>query len=203
MASNETFRGTIIAEMPATHVAIVADFGYQDQSGGNVHLDMGIAAGDFQTLVQGDWRAAMRDDVTIRTYRFACEASTHGHAGEVGFIENVNLDGAISQTAADLPNEICISIKRRTGFTGPRNRGRVFFGPVSHTYRNGLNGVVITDALLNALGALLTSNLSTQTVDLKPVILGANGVTTGHVCNTYSIALEFTHRKSRRTKLYN
>jgi len=203
MAANETFRATMIAEMPATHVAIVADWGYQDQTGGSVHLDMNQAAGDFQSFMQAALIAAMRSDVTIRKYRFACEASTHGHEGEVGYVENVNQDGSISQTSADLPNEICISIKRRTGYKGPKNRGRLFWGPVSHTQRVGLNGVDITNSDLNSLGDLLTQPLTTGTVALAPVILGNKGVTGGKVINTYSIALEFVHRKSRRTKLFN
>jgi len=203
MAAGENFRVSVIGEMPATHAAVIFDFGLQDQSGGSVHIDCAQAAGDFQTAVQAAILAVARNDYTIRRYRFACVHSSAGHLGEVGYVDDVNQDGTISMTSADLPNEICISMKRNTGHVGRRDRGRVFFGPVSHTFRVGLNGVDISNSSLQDFRDLGRTPLLTQTVLLKPVILASDGTSTNREIVNVSIGLEFVHRKSRRTRLFN
>ncbi len=200
MALNETFRATIIMVGNAG-TAFVFDYGYQDQTIGSTHLDTGTAAGDFQSLVQASYAAALPDEVSFVKYRFACVGGTH--IGEIGYtVLTSPVTGDISP-GAPLPAEICISMKRSTGYASRRDRGRVFFGPVDETLRSTVNPdeVDLTISALNTVRDLGKATLATQGVTLQPVLLAGDGSTTGHVIVNVEMAQVFVHHKSRRFKV--
>jgi hypothetical protein len=201
MAVGETFKATIIAQHN-DGTAIINDFGYVDLAGSSAHIDTGTAAGAFQTLVQAVFVAAMVADVSIFRYRFACVGGTH--KGEIGFVD---VSGGIAgaNTSGELPKEMCISMKRQTGYASKRDRGRIFFGPVALDYWAGptiapdkVNAGV---AEIVAVSNLLKANLTVSAVVLSPVILAGDGTYSGKVINRVSIPSELVHRKSRRVRV--
>ena len=201
MSNGECFRASVIAEAPATHTAFVYDFAYQDQTGGAVHIDTSLAAGDFQTLIQADLLAILPSNITIRKYRFACVSGPH--IKEVGTVDDVGQSGAISAGSGDLPFEQCISIKRTTGFAGGTHRGRIFFSPVAATFRLAQNGVNAGASDLETFRDLLKADLTTSGEALTPIILPGNPTTALrkpiiHV----AIATTVVHRVSRRPRLF-
>src|SRR6476659_9074657 len=131
MSATDCFRLSIVAEDINLHTAFVMDFSYEDRSGGSVHLDTGIMAGNFQTMVQGKWQAITRSTVNLKRYRAACVAGPH--IGEIGFVEPFDINGALSEIGTDCPDQTAISFKRNTGYASRKDRGRVFFGPVNKT----------------------------------------------------------------------
>src|SRR6478672_5576815 len=139
MAEGDTYRATVIMRASAG-TQIVFDFGYVDVSSGATHIDMGTAAGDFQTLVQGTLAAALPSTQTFIRYRFACLKTVQ--AGEVGYVDvdpPVVGDKTVTLVTDVLPLEMCVSMKRNTGHTSRRDRGRVFFGAVCSTFRDSVN----------------------------------------------------------------
>jgi hypothetical protein len=199
MALNDTFRATIIAKMD-NGTAIVFDYGYQQQSAGSEHLDTGTAAGNFQTLVQATYLAALHTTVGITRYRFAC---VHGdHVGEIGFVE-VDPPQQGSGDGALLPQEIAISMKRSTGYSSRKDRGRVFFGPCLAAYAPGTDFDLVdtTIAELQAVRDLGKATLTTGGVTLKPVLLAGDGTTNGHVITRVAMGPVFVHHKSRRLRV--
>lgn len=199
MAANETFRASVIME-GNLGTAVVYDFGYVDNSGGGTHIDTGTAAGDFQTLVQATLVAALPTHITFKKYRFACVGGTH--LGEIGYVD-VPPDTVTGSDESDvLPMEICISLKRATGYASRRDRGRVFFGPCIRGFQSADNvDKVVPSPYLEAVRDLLKANLVTQTVTLKPVILAGNGTYNGRLITKVAIGEVFTHRKSRRWRV--
>jgi len=200
MAEGEHFKATIICQTNL-ETAIVFDFGYADVTAGAGHVDTGIAAGDFQTLVQAKLAALLPTPVAIMKYRFACVLGTH--IGEIGFVEGDPIIVGLNEPDYILPSEVCISVKRNTGYASRRDRGRVFFGPVGSNLRDPDNTdkVKTTDADLVNFRNLLKTNLVTQTRTLEPVILAADGTHSGHKIVNVAIAEVFVHRKSRRLRV--
>lgn len=199
MAAGETFKASVIAQV-TDGTAIVMDFGYADTDG-NVHIDTNQAAGDFQTLVQALLLAALPDDTTIKKYRFACVKGTH--KGEIGYVEGVNMAGEVSAVNRQ-PTEICISMKRSTGYASRRDRGRIFFGPVANVFTDNANvsKVAVTSNILTDALELLRANLVTQAAGLLPVILAADGsYIANHFVTRVSLGEVFTHHKSRRPRV--
>jgi len=199
MAAGETFRATVVME-GNTGQAVVYDFGYADVSG-SVHIDCGTAAGNFQTLVQAAILLVSVDTITPIRYRFACVGGTH--VGEVGFVEVTSgVTGALASSDM-LPLEICISLKRNTGHSSRRDRGRVFFGPVSASLRDAGNSDKVdrTNTDLQALRDKLKATLTVGGATLQPVILAANGSYSGRTIVNVSIGEIFTHHKSRRLRV--
>jgi hypothetical protein len=197
MALNETFRATVIMVGNAG-TAFVFDYGYQDQNIGSTHLDMGTAAGDFQSLVQATLAVCLPAEVSFVRYRFACVGGTH--VGEIGYVEVTPPVAGSIAPGVPLPGEIAISMKRSTGYSSRKDRGRVFFGPVDESLRSGTNPdeCDVTNVDLIAINALGISALTTAGVLLKPVLLAGNGTTNGHVLVNKAIASVFVHHKSRR-----
>lgn len=197
MAEGETFKATVISTTNNGN-AIVFDWGYVDLSSGSGHIDTGIAAGDFQTLVQAKLLAALPEGVTIRKYRFACVGGTHN--GEIGYVETSGggYEGSVDNSNM-LPLEMAISMKRSTGYASRRDRGRIFFGPVASEFRSTENSdqTVITTELTNVLN-LLKADLTTQSRTLRPVILASDGTYSGRIIIKVAQGLVFVHRKSRR-----
>lgn len=198
--NGETFRATVIASLNAGTTAVVFDFGYMDQSGGATHLDTQTAAGDFQTLVQAALAAVLPSTLTFNRYRFACVGGTH--VGEIGYVEvDPPVNGGLAVVAGVLPNEICISLKRRTGYSTPHDRGRIFLGPVaSDLWSTSPNKPDRTFADLITARDLLALPLTTQAVELAPVILKADGTSEGRMITHVAIGEVYTHRKSRRPR---
>lgn len=201
MAEGETFRFSMIGQGNAG-TAIVFDFGFVDLTSGTGHVDTGIAAGDFQTLVQAKIVACLPTEYTVKRYRCACVGGTH--KGEIGYVEvDPPVAGGVDGDYI-LPAEMAISLKRSTGYSSRKDRGRVFFGPVCsqfHDAATNIDFVVQDDANLNAVRDLLKTNLTTQTRVLHPVILAADGTYSGRtVCNV-SIGQVFVHRKTRRFRV--
>lgn len=198
MATGETFKATIIGEL-TDHTAIVFDFGYVDDASGSVHLDTGTAAGNFQTLVQAKFAAVLCSDFTFRRYRFACTLGVH--KGEIGYVEvDPAVNGALDPLDR-LPNEVCIAMKRMTGHASRRDRGRIFFGPLSKNFAVSADqNVPSTNGDLDQVRDLLKANLVTGGVTLKPVILSAAGTYSGRLVNRVAYNTIYVHRKSRRPR---
>lgn len=198
MAAGECFKASIICEGD-DGTAYVFDYGFADTDG-QVHIDTGIAAGNFQTLVQNYYVAALPTDVTIKKYRFACVNGAH--KGEIGFVNDVNVAGEASAVNR-YPNEIAISMRRSTGYASRRDRGRVFFGPVSAIWGNNanVNKVDLTAPALQDLRDLGKATLATQGAGLFPVILAANGTYNGRIIVRVDIAEVFVHHKTRRPRV--
>jgi len=200
MATGETFRATIICSAQSTGTAFVFDFGFVDLSSGSAHLDTGTAAGNFQTMIQASLVALLPTDIFIRRYRFACVSGTH--IGEIGYVEVTSpVHGALDEEV--LPPEMCISLKRSTGHSSRRDRGRVFFGPCVASLRNGDAGdsVDTSNTALGVLADKLKTDVVTAGTTLKPVILSAAGGYSGRVINQVGIGPVFVHHKSRRTRV--
>lgn len=200
MATGENFKASVIAQLD-DGTGVVFDFGYTDNVSGSVHLDMGIAAGNFQTLVQNTLALALPTDYSIVRIRFACVQGVH--LGEIGYVE-VSPPVAGSLSAVNrYPNEMAISVKRSTGFASRRDRGRIFLGPVSAELADNanVNKVIASNALLINVANLLKSNLTTGGVTLKPVILSSAGTYSGNIVNRVSVAAVLVHHKSRRPRV--
>ena len=198
MANGDLYRASIIS-MNLSGTAFVMDFGYVDQTS-SVHVDMGIAAGNFETLVQAALLAILPDSVAVLRYRFACVGGPN--VGDVGFVEaSPGTVGLISGVDV-FPGEICISMKRNTGHVERTDRGRVFFGPVCETFRlTGTTDTVDTaNTDLVTFSNLLKSNLTVSTATLKPAIVSSAGGYSGNVVINTSIGRIFTHRRSRRLR---
>lgn len=196
----ETFRATIQGEIDDGS-AVVFDFGYFDSTSGSGHVDTGTAAGDFQTKVQARIVAALPDTYTVRRYRFACVGGTS--KGEIGFVDvSPPVAGALSTVTAPMPNEICISIKRATGYASRGDRGRIFFGPVADDIvaGNGPNKYDMTNTALLSVRDLLKEDFLTQGRTLRPVLLRPNGTCNGHLINRVGLNPIFAHRRTRRPR---
>jgi hypothetical protein len=198
MAEGETFKATVITEGNAG-TAFVFDFGFVDVTSGSAHIDCGIAAGNFQTMVQATMAAALPSEQIFRKYRFACVGGAH--VGEIGYVV-VDPPVLGGQEGDVLPAECAISMKRNTGFSSRRDRGRIFFGAVVTSYRTGDNTDEITHtaSTLVAVRDLLKATLTTQSRSLKPVILSAAGTYSGRQVINVEVAKVLVHRKSRRWK---
>jgi len=198
--TGETFRATMICR-DTDNTAFVFDYGYAHQETSSVHIDCGTAAGAFQTLVQAKFAAAFPINMRITKYRFACVDGTS--KGEIGFVEVVPVvDGEV--TGEILPPEIAISMKRNTGHSSRRDRGRVFFGPVSASFRVGDNGDQV-DTTVTELQDIMNLGKATLTVGgalLQPVILSGTGTYTGRKVVNVAMAPVFVHHKSRRTRAF-
>ncbi len=198
MAVNETFRASIIGQLTPSGTAIVFDFGYRDPSG-SAHVDCGTAAGNFQTLMQSTFANALPSAFIFVRYRFACVSGAHD--GEIGYTDVIPpVTGALGPEM--LPPEIAISMKRNTGHASRRDRGRIFFGPVSPDYRQAPdNDLVLASAteLINVSNKL-KADLVTGATTLKPVILAADGSYSGNDVIQVAIGPIFVHHKSRRTR---
>lgn len=197
MAEGETFRATLIGESNQG-TAFVFDFGYVDLGSGGGHIDCGIGAGVFQALVQDVMAECLPEAFAFRKYRFACLAGAH--AGEVGY---VTVDPIVhgNEIGDVLPAEIAISLKRNTGHTSRRDRGRIFFGPVLRGIRTDDNNTDLVDRNNNALKAvrdLLKENITVEGRVLRPVVLSAAGTYSGRTIVNVDIGDVFVHRKSRR-----
>lgn len=199
MAAGETFKATIIGELD-DGTAIVNDYGYVDDSSGTVHIDCGTAAGAFQTLIQAAYVAALPNNWHTVRYRFACVGGTH--KGELGFVEDSTTVGAL-ETDDQLPAEMCISLKRNTGHSSRRDRGRIFFGPVASFFVSGSTpwDKPIPGPLLTAVMNLGKATLTVSSVALHPVILAANGSYSGRIIVNVGIGETYVHRKSRRLRV--
>lgn len=197
--TNETFKATIVAQ-GNLGTAFVYDFGFVDLAGGSFHFDMGICAGDFQTMMQTAWTDILPDDVAIIRYRFACVGGTS--VGEVGFVDvSPPVTGGLASTN-QLPAELCISMKRNTGHVSRRDRGRVFFGPLAKDFQEEINPDLVTvTADLTTASQLLKADLTTQGHVLKPVILASDGTYSGRIVINTAIAQVFVQRKSRRFRV--
>lgn len=199
MATGDNYKATIIAR-DNYGTSFVYDFGYATDGVSSIHVDCGTAAGDFQTLVQAKWAACLPNGIFLFRYRFACVRGPH--VGEIGYVvANPPVEGS-KDNGYRLPNEICISLKRNTGYNTMRDRGRIFFGPVSQDYRDPTNyDKVQDDSALRDVRDLLKATLTTQTEVLKPVILNKDGEFTGRYVIHAEIASVFTHRRSRRFRI--
>lgn len=197
--TGETFKATIIAVLD-DGTSIVNDYGYTDVGPSSTHIDTGTAAGNFQTLVQATYVAALPTNWAVYRYRFACVGGTH--VGEIGFVDvSPKLHGALDPTN-QLPAEMAISMKRQTGYATRRDRGRIFFGPVAVNFQQTSENwdQPADDSLLHAVRDLGKATLTTSTVVLKPVILAANGTYNGRQVIKASIGPTYVHRKSRRLR---
>ncbi len=197
MATGETFRATVIGQLTFGG-AVVYDYGYVDLASGSTHLDMGIAAGNFQTLVQAKLAAASTSALSFVRYRFACVSGTH--IGEIGYVEVASPVSGASASNIN-PLEIAISMKRSTGHSSRRDRGRVFWGPVPTEFNLGDNPDLpdTSNAALQDIMNLGKADLVTGGVTLKPVILSADGSYSGRVIVQVSMGKVYVHHKSRRT----
>lgn len=199
MATGETFKCSVIGELDDL-TAVVFDFGYVQLGGSaNDHIDTGTGAGAFQTLVEATMAAALPDDFNFVKYRFACVGGAH--LGEIGHSFPANpLEGDLV-SANRSPNELCASLKRSTGYASRRDRGRVFFGPLSTAvHDNGnVNKVDVAGPLL-AVANKLKSNLAVAGITLSPVILAADGTYSGRIVINTSVAAVMVHRRTRRPR---
>lgn len=197
MAHGEHFRASIIID-DSTSGAIVNNYGYADLTGGSVHLDMGIAAGVFQTLVQEKYAAFLPTTCKIVKYRFACVFSP-SHLGEIGFVEPDEPVFGGAATIGMLPAEMAIAIRRNCGTASRMERGRIFLGPVSATYRSLLtNQPDMTSSVLNDFTNLVKAGITVSGTALSPIIVDADGDSTEKVIINSSIGPVFVHRRSRR-----
>lgn len=197
MAANEVFKATVIGVL--THgTAVIFDYGYQDQTGGSLHFDMGTAAGDFQTMVQATLAAALPVSFTFKRYRFACVSGAH--VGEIGYVDVTSPVIGTLTVGVELPAEVCISLKRGTGFASRKDRGRVFLGPVMSGLQSTSNPDQVVDigTILAVAANLGTQGLNTQTANLTPVLVDSTGETTGRRLINASFGSVFVQRKSRR-----
>lgn len=199
MATGENFKASVIGELD-DGTGIVFDFGYTDNVSGSVHLDMAIAAGNFQTLVQATLVQALPADYTFKRYRFACVAGVH--AGEIGYVEVTPAVHGDLSVVNRYPNELAIAVKRNTGYASRRDRGRIFLGPVSASLADNanVNKCVPDAAPLVAVANLLKSNLTSGGVVLKPVILSSAGTYSGNLVSKVGVADVLVHHKSRRPR---
>lgn len=199
MALNETFKASVIGQLQGSLTAVVFDYGYVDLNAGSTHRDTGTWAGVFQTMWQAVALAALTDDLVIKRYRFACVAGIH--VGEIGYVDNVNVTGGLTAVNR-MPNEVCVSLKRSTGYASRRDRGRVFWGPVATTLvdNSDVNLADVGSALLQAARDLGSTPITTGGASLTPVILAANGTYSGRVIVNTGIGDVLCHRKSRRPR---
>lgn len=195
----ETFKASVIGQLD-DGTAVVFDFGYAHIDSPNVHIDTSIAAGNFQTLVQQLMADALPTDYNFKKYRFACVSGAN--IGEIGYVDvSPPVAGGLSPVNR-YPNELCASLRRSTGYSTRRDRGRVFFGPLATTLIDNANiNKVVTDTALVDVASLLKSNLVTQGVTLKPVILSSSGSYNGRVVIKSSVAEVIVHRKTRRPRI--
>lgn len=199
MALNETFKASVIGQL-ADGTAVVFDYGYVDLNPGIEHVDTGTMAGNFQTLVQDKMAQVLPVQFTFKRYRFACVGGTH--AGEVGYVE-VDPPVVGELLGVDnLPNEICIGLKRSTGHTSRRDRGRIFFGPVDSTLVDDDNrNIPEPNSALNDVRDTLKLNLAAGGYELRPAIIAANGTYSGRTIIHVGYSPTFLHRKSRRPRI--
>lgn len=198
MASLETFRASVYGILDVG-TAVVFDYSYVDNTGGSTHIDTGVAAGNFQTLVQTTMAAALPAGFTFTKYRFACVTGTHN--GEIGFVDvSPPVTGAMSDEM--LPPEICISLQRNTGHSSRHDRGRVFFGPVHPDYQDPSDhpDKVQIDANLTAVANLGKAVLTTSGVDLTPCLLSSAGEWNNNAIINVKINPIFCHRRTRRLR---
>lgn len=201
MAEGDIFRATVMG-ITKDNAAINFDFGYADKAVGSTRLDTGIAAGNFQTLVQTTMVAALDDNTSLYKYRFAC---TDGpNKGDIGYVEVSPVQGTVVP-AIYFPNEMCISLKRNTGRTGRDHRGRIFFGPANEdtVLAADTNQADQASATLLAVRDLLKATLTVSGRTLTPVLLKSNGTTNGYTIINVGIAAVLCHRKSRRPRFPN
>ncbi len=196
MPGSQTFRASAICEGNAG-TAFVFDWSFADPASSPLHLDMGIAAGDWQTAVQADLAACLPSQIVIKKWRFACVSGPS--VGEIGYVV-VTPPQAGSRTAADvLPNEIAISLKRDTGHASRSDRGRIFFGPVDIAYQDTTNpDKVLDDGTLLTLANSSFGTFTTQLTTLTKCLLHADGTWNGHALIHASVGEIFVHRKTRR-----
>lgn len=197
MATGETFKASVIGELDDS-TAVVFDFGFVDLAGGSVHIDTALAAGNFQTLVQDTMAACLPDDYTFKRYRFACVGGAH--VGEIGYTEvDPAVHGSVSAVNR-MPNELCVSLKRNTGYATRRDRGRIFFGPIPTGLVDNANINKIVPAGYSDVAQLLKTNLVVSGITLKPIILSSAGTYSGRVVSQVGIADVMVHRRTRRPR---
>lgn len=194
--TGETFKATMIGVMQ-NGTAVVFDFGYADVIS-SAHIDMGTAAGDFQTLVQAKMLAVLPSTYSVVRYRFACVGGSH--VGEVGYV--VAGTGHVGLRSADtLPQEVAISLKRSTGHASRRDRGRIFLGPVDISFYDSLRAdEVQIDTPLTVARDLLKSTVTAMGISLIPAIIASNGTYSGNRVTQVDIGQIFVQRKSRRLR---
>lgn len=198
MATGETFKASVIGQLD-DGTAVVFDFGYLDNVSGSVHLDTGTAAGDFQTLVQTTMADALPTDFSFKRYRFACVSGAHN--GEIGYVEVV---GSVKGTVSAVnraANELCVTLKRSTGYSSKSDRGRIFFGPIPTGAMDNANVNKIVPAFYADTAELLRSNLTSGGVVLKPVILNAAGGYSGRIIVNVGVGEVMVHQKRRRPRI--
>lgn len=197
MAGSQTFRASVILSN-LNSSQIVFDFSYADPGSVATHLDTGIAAGNFQTLVEAVLASALPSTTNIIKYRFATVSGPF--AGEIGYVVRTTpLPGGISSLQT-LPNEIAISMKRNTGHASRSDRGRFFFGPIDVTFQEPTNPdlVIDTGSLLPPVTNLSTTSLVTGGVTLTPALLDSAHAWNGHALVNSSVGPVFVHRRTRR-----
>jgi hypothetical protein len=196
MLGSQTFRASVICETDEG-TAVVFDYSYVDTNPSPVHIDTGIAAGDFQSLVQTSLAAIMPTTVKFKKYRFA--TVTGPNAGEIGYVVvDPPVAGDLAVTTL-LPTEMAISFKRNTGHASRGDRGRVFFGPIDQGFQDSGNPdrvAVVTE--LSTAADLGKAILVVGATTLYPCLLNAAGEWNGHTIINTSVGDVFVHRKTRR-----
>lgn len=174
---------------------------YKDESGGATVWYPPTCLSDFNAFCYGTLQNCLRTDWNGTAIRFACIAGPN--AGMVGYDDINGTTGVIVPTGTEgVPPEICISIKRSTGFASRHDRGRLFLGPVDPSLLTSptLGIVDQTNASLIALTGIGYAIFTTMGVGLTPVLVNKTTLVASRQLIQGAIAEGTVHRRKRRSR---
>lgn len=198
MANGDVIRCSIQGYDSGANSTTVNTWHYVDRSGGSHSFDASTGASDFWSFMGGFLCACLGTTWTANAVRFAIGAGPGiGKVGE--FFPTTSNTGGNSFTDA-CPPEICISLKRWTGYASRSNRGRLFIGPTDAMFFIGIQygAVDTTNASLIALSNAMKATFTTGTVGCTPVLVNKLWVPTAAPISYNAIAEQSVHRKTRR-----
>lgn len=198
MANGDIIRCSLQGQQNAT--VTVNTWHYVDRSGGSTLFDAPTGAQNFWTFMGGFLLACLTSDWVFTGARFAVVAGPS--VGRVGYYYLAAQYGGITPTNP-APPEICISLKRQTGYAARSQRGRLFLGPVDSSLLSNMEQGVVdqTNASLIALANAMRATFTTDGVGLTPVLVGPKPTftPTAAAVNYVFIAPGTVHRKTRRS----
>jgi hypothetical protein len=138
---------------------------YANKPGGYVQADLDELADIVDAWVGAELRPLLSENWTyVRTVVRGLNASIDSEA------ENNGNAGVGGVGATSLPNNVALSVKRRSAFTGRGARGRVFIGGIPSTALDFPN--VVGDTFITAITAALNAlSENVSEVDFVEVIV--------------------------------
>jgi hypothetical protein len=194
MATGDVLRMSITGFFNGTE--IVNTWHYKDVSGGSTEFFMATTCADFYTQFWTQLQNCLTTDYILYSIRGAVVAGPG--LGRVFTQIYSGITGGNAPSVAQVP-EICISIKRSTGYASRANRGRLFLGPVDNIFLTDpeKGEVDTTNSFLLLLAGTTTAIFTTQTVGLVPCLVSKLFVPSAQLLYS-GIAPGTVHRRKRR-----